>query len=241
MNSISLRYKFLLAFLVMLFAAWYQNPMYNISTLFILAVLLWREKIKVFRFAGQARFLMFFLVTIFLARSLNGYGKVLFELPFGLFLTDTGLQDGLVFITQILMIFLLCSLIIYSTPAESFQYYLGELKKQRSLSGRMLYRAGRILLLVMHLIPQALGGRSEMVQDLKAKMSGASLSKRLSVLADGMFTFLQQLLSRSDAELRELKQAEAPATKPKVLAQWKQMGIVLFAIGLHAFLLWGTV
>jgi len=224
----------------MLFAAWYQNPMYNISTIFVLAILLWREKIKVFRFAGQARFLMFFLVTIFLARSLNGYGKVLLELPFGLFLTDTGLRGGIVFITQILLIFLLCSLIIYSTPAESFQYYLGELKKRRSLPGRLLYRAGRILLLVMHLIPQALSGRSEIVQGLKVRMSGASLSKRLSVLADGMFTFLQQLLVSSDAGLRELKQAEAPTTKPTVLAQWKQMSIVFLTIGLHAFLLWGN-
>ncbi|MEL6822064.1 MAG: CbiQ family ECF transporter T component, partial [Calditrichota bacterium] len=156
MKSISFRYKALAAVFLLLFSAFYQQLYYNLMLIILLLVILKVEKIKLFRVPGQVWFFSFFLISIFIMQSINSYGTILFELPLGLYVSREGLQSAFLFTSGILLVFLLCATAIYTTPPESFRYYLARLEKKRGAFGQLLYRAGRIFMVVMHLIQTAL-------------------------------------------------------------------------------------
>jgi len=241
LKSMSFRYKALAAAFLLLFSAFYQQLNYNILLIILLLLLLKIENVKLFRFPGQSWFFGFLLLTIFIVQSLNGYGAILIELPFGLYMTEEGLRSALLFTTGILLVFLLCATAIYTTPPESFHYYLTRLEKKRGFFGQMLFRAGRILLVVMHMIPTAFSGGKNLIQERTGDLSGRGLSERLQILSDTIFRFFQDLLVGSENEFLRLKTEPSDVNPPSVLPHWGQLTLLALLFGIHFLLLWGIV
>lgn len=239
MKSISFRYKALAAAFVLLFSAYYQQPYYNLLLILLLLFTLKVEKIKLFRFPGQVWFFGFFLLTIFVMQSVNGYGTILIDLPFGLYISREGLLSALLFTSGIGLVFLLCATAIYTTPPETFHYYLNRLEKRESTVGQLLYRAGRILLVVMHLIPAAFSGGKNLLQEKTGDLTGSGPEKRLQILGDTIFRFFQELLVDSENEFIRLKSEPPNIKQPTVLPHWGQLTLLAMLLGVHIWLLRG--
>lgn len=221
---------------------WYEHLAYNLGLLALLVILLRREKIALFRFPRQGYFFGILLLIMFLFRAFNGYGKILLQLPLNLALTDQGLRLSAIFITQVVLIFLLFGLAIYSTAQGEFFYYLKRLDRPGSRVAAMLQKLARIGLYALYLLPGSLDYRKTIAADLQsgATESRASAITKAKMALEQIYRFIYGILRRSEDEFgaflaaRQTRQAVHP---PSIL-NLRHLGILVVLIGLHANLVW---
>jgi hypothetical protein len=182
---------------------------------------------------------------MFLFRAFNGYGKILLQLPLGLTLTEQGLKMAAVFITQIILIFLVFGIAIYSTERAQFWHYFKKLENANHQWLRMLQETVRIGIYVMYLLPKSLDYRKAIFADLQGKLEGESRSlvSRLKIILDKVYQFILNILQRSETEYLlfvERNRTNTVVVPPSVLNLRHGLTAVL-VFGIHANLVWRWV
>jgi len=245
LSKLNFLFKIALSFFLLGFAVWYEHLAYNLGLVVLLVIILRREKITLFRFPRQGYFFGILLLLMFLFRAFNGYGKILLQLPLNLALTDEGLRLAAIFITQVVLIFLLFGLAIYSTGQGEFFYYLKRLDRPGSRVAAMLQKLARIGLYALYLLPGSLDYRKTIAADLQsgAAENRASAVAKAKMALEQIYRFIYGILRRSEDEFGAFlaaRQAQQMVRPPAVL-NLRHLAIAVIVIGLHANLVWKGV
>lgn len=242
MRKINFLFKTGIAFFLLGFALWYQNLIYNVILILIFSGVLHKERITLFRFAKQKYYFMILLATIFIFQALNGYGKILLQLPFGLTVTDQGVNTAALYIFQLLMIFLLFGSVIYSTDRQEILFYFGRLKNSDSKFGRAGYRAGRIGMYVFYLLPKSVGIQREVSGSIKNGLNGAALKfkEKSGYILSKVYLFFYRILKGAEDEYGDFVAQDAANinySPGPVLSVQNVLLLTIIAIT-HGYLLW---
>jgi hypothetical protein len=182
---------------------------------------------------------------MFFFRAFNGYGKIILQLPLGFTLTEQGLEMAAVFITQIILIFLVFGIAIYSTERAQFWYYFKQLEDASYKWLRILKGTARIGIYVMYLLPKSLDYRKEISADLRKKLTGKRLSPvlRLKIILDKVYQFILNIVQRSEAEypLFMEQNKTTPTIAPPSILNFRHGLIAVLVIGIHINLVWKWV
>ncbi len=208
MKKLNLVYKLCLALFLLGFAVWFQNWVYNTALITLLILLIRFEKVSLFRFPRQGYFFAALLMVMFILQAVNGYGKILFQFPLNITITDDGLLTAFLFVSQVLLIFLLFGAAIYTADKPEVVHYY------RSLNGAdrgwktVLQGWLRIGLYVMYLLPKALDYRQTVSTELKAAKAEKEISfkDRFLNLLDHIYRFIAHILDSSEKEYAAFKQ-----------------------------------
>ncbi len=245
MRNFNFLFKIALSFFLLGFAVWYEHLTYNFSLIALLGIILRIEKIALFRFPRQGYFFGILLLLMFLFRAFNGYGKILLQLPLNLALTDQGLRLSAIFITQVVLIFLLFGLAIYSTKQGEFFYYLKRLDRPGSRAAATLQQLARIGLYALYLLPGSLDYRKTIAADLQsgAAENRVSAITKAKTAREQIYRFIYGILRRSEDEFGAflaVRQSQQTVRPPSVL-NLRHLAIAVIVIGLHANLVWKGV
>ena len=131
-----------------------QSTFYNAILIFILLLLAYTQKIRLFRYPSLFYSFLIFLTFIFLFRVISGFGEVYLTIPPGIRITDGGLRSAWLTVEQITLIFLLFGITLNSTSREEVAYYINRLGAIPGKPGRELQRLVRIALFVFYLLPR---------------------------------------------------------------------------------------
>ncbi len=196
LNKINFVAKICLALLILAFSAWYQHAIYNLGAIFVFMILLRLEKVTLFRFNRQGYFFSFFLLLLFVFRSFSGYGKILLQLPGGLQVTDGGLHTALTFVSQILLIFILFSLVISSTPEQEIRFYFRRLHASQRKRVFFFQRLARIVLYVIYLIPLTMGVQKQISRQVQhqIKHNTDDISLKIKTILNHIYDFIIRIL-----------------------------------------------
>lgn len=242
MGKLNFLFKILLAFFLVGFAVWYENLVYNLLLIILLFIILRKEKITLFRFPRQGYFFVLLLFVMFLFQAFNGYGKILWQLPLGLTLTEQGLTMAAVFVTQVVLIFLTFGAAIYSTDKKQIFYYVKRLERSDKRVMKALQRMARIGMYVLYLLPKSLDYRKHISAELKSKLEGnhASIAMRSRIILENIYQFIYNILRRSEEEFAGFVEHSNSGTpvKPPAVANLRHIAITLLVAGLHANLIW---
>lgn len=242
MGKLNFLFKILLSFFLVGFAVWYENLAYNLLLIILLLIILRKEKITLFRFPRQGYFFVLLLFFMFIFQAFNGYGKILWQLPLGLTLTEQGLTMAAVFVTQVILIFLTFGVAIYSTDKKQIFYYVKRLERSDKRGMKLLQRMARIGMYVLYLLPQSLDYRKHISVKLKNKLEGnrASVAARSRIVLENIYQFIYNILRRSEEEFAgfvEFTNSDIAVTPPAV-ANLRHLVVTLLMVGLHANLIW---
>jgi len=245
LSKLNFLFKITLSFFLLGFAVWYEHLAYNLGLLALLGIILRKEKITLFRFPRQGYFFGILLLLMFLFRAFNGYGKILLQLPLNLALTDQGLRLSAIFITQVVLIFLLFGLAIYSTKQGEFFYYLKRLDRPGSRAAATLQQLARIGLYALYLLPGSLDYRKTIAADLQsgAAENRVSAITKAKTALEQIYRFIYGILRRSEDEFDAflaVRQSQQTVRPPSVL-NLRHLGVLVILIGLHANLVWKGV
>jgi len=199
LNRVHLVVKILLALLILAFSAWYQHALYNFGAILILMLFLWLEKVTLFRFNRQGYFFSFFLLLLFIFRAFSGYGKVLLQLPGNVVITDGGLFSAITFVSQIVLIFILLSLVISTTPEPEIRFYFQRLHSSQRKWLQIFQRLARITLYVFYLIPITLGVQQQISQQVRQQIqdNDGNTGTKLRTVLNHIYNFIIRILQIS--------------------------------------------
>lgn len=245
MRKLNFLFKILLAFFFIGFAVWYQNLAYNLLLIILCAIILRKEKITLFRFPRQGYFFAFLLFLMFLFRAFNGYGKVLLQLPSGLSLTGQGLEMAAIFVSQLILVFMIFGIAIYSTEREQFLYYLKRLEQRNNPGLRELQRFAQIAMYVMYLLPKSLDYRRKISGELQNEFAGKPLSwrGRFGIVMENVYRFMSGILYRSEEEFSSFveRNNSAVSLSPLTLMNARHLWVVILVAGFHTSLIWNRL
>ncbi len=244
LKNFNLLFKIGSAFFLFGFVLWYENLIYNLLLIALIITVLVKDKITLFRFPRHGYFFAVLLCFLFLFRAVNGYGKVLIELPFGITLTDQGAENALNFITQVVLIFLLFGLAVYTTERGELLYYFERMNLSRSKSMLALQQWLRIVMYVLYLLPKSFDYRKEVTETLKIRVEEnrfTPLTRAKNVL-DSIYQFIFNILKRSESEypvfLKKNQSELLPVPPSPVNRQHISLSILI--VGLHLVLIWSN-
>jgi hypothetical protein len=242
LGKLNFLFKIVLSFFLVGFAVWYENLVYNLLLIILLLIILRKEKITLFRFPRQGYFFVLLLFFMFLFQAFNGYGKIMWQLPLGLTLTEQGLTMAAVFVTQVVLIFLTFGVAIYSTDKKQIFYYVKRLERSDKRGMELLQRLARIGMYVLYLLPKSLDYRKHISAELKNKLEGnhASIAMRSHIVLENIYQFIYNILRRSEDEFAgfvEFTNSDIPV-KPPAVANFRHIVVTLLVVGLHANLIW---
>jgi hypothetical protein len=240
-RNINFILKLGLAFFIYIFALWFGSIIYNLIVVLLLVSVLIKEKISPFRFPKQILVLSIFLFFILLFQAANGYGKILITFPLQINITQEGLFEGLKFVTQILMIFLLFGAAIYSSRKGEILYYFRKVGQSISILGRNLERFARIGMFSFYLIPISITVQRQALSDLKSqnKISSMRLWKRINIVLDSIYHFFYTIISTSETEYGQfIAQSNKSEESAKPLLTIENMLILFTVLLIHGILIW---
>lgn len=231
MKKLNLVYKLCLALFLLGFAVWFQNWVYNTALITLLILLIRFEKVSLFRFPRQGYFFAALLMVMFILQAVNGYGKILFQLPLNITITGNGLLTAFLFVSQVVLIFLLFGAAIYTADKPEVVHYYRALSGSEKGWKIVLQRWLRIGLYVMYLLPKALDYRQTVSAELKAAKSEnrISLKDRCLNLLDHIYRFIANILDSSEKEYAAFKQ-QTEQTVAAAAQNWQTMRHALVTV-----------
>ena len=243
MRNINFLLKLTISFFLLGFALWYQNLIYNITLILFLFGVLLKENITLFKFAKQQIAFAFLLLMIFIFQSVNGYGKILLQLPFlNLNVTDQGIKTASIFVSQIILIFLIFGITIYSIKRQEIFFYFGKLKDSGSMFEKKLQKLIQIGLFVFYLLPTSFGDQKAISVNVKSELNKTKmgLKQKVELVFLGIYQFFFRILKSAEQEypvfIKESKKSLNFSPIPLYSAQNIIILTIIFVS--HGFLLW---
>lgn len=235
-------FKFVLAFFIFVFALWYDHIAYNLAIGTILIILLAREQISIFRFHRQLFIFSLFLLTIFVFQSVNNYGKIWLDLPFGLTVTDLGVLTAAKFVSQILLIFLVFGAAIYSSEKAEILYYLNRLQKRSGSAGPGFDRVVRIGLFSFYMAPKSLRVQRDFSSQARSDtaMPSKKIVEKAKSVLNSIYGFMHAILVTAQSEYPDFANRREMPTKfsPDSVLTLRN-ALILFAVFVaHGILIW---
>ena len=224
------------------FALYYNSIYYNIALSSILIAACFIEKLTLFRFPKQGYFFVLLLLLMFVFRAAGGFGNVLLTLPFGVPVTDQGLWAAANFVLQILLLFLLFGVAIYSTPESEFVRYFNAINESESRLVQPFKSIARIAMYVAWLLPKSLEYKSDVSKELKGAVQkhAAGLKQRVDMVLERIYRFILNILERSELQYSAFLNKQG-AGNHIPLVKLSPAGHVLVAVlilTVHASLTW---
>ncbi len=231
MKKLNLVYKLCLALFLLGFAVWFQNWVYNTALITLLILLIRFEKVSIFRFPRQGYFFAALLFVMFILQAVNGYGKILLQLPLNITITDDGLLTAFLFVSQVVLIFLLFAAAIYTADKPEVVHYYRALSGSERGWKTVLQGWLRIGLYVMYLLPKALDYRQTVSAELKTAKAKkeVSLKDRFLHLLDQIYRFIAHILDSSEKEYAAFKQ-QTEQTVAAAAQRWQTMRHALVTV-----------
>ncbi len=243
MRHVNFFFKLVLACSLFGFALQYQSLLYNSVLTIILIAACFIEKLTLFRFPKQGYFFAILLLMMFAFRAAGDFGNVLKELPFGVVITDQGLWESALFVSQVVLLFLLFGVAVYSTPKEAFVRYFNRINTSKSRLVEPFKSITRIAMYVVYLLPKSLEYKSKVSKHLNEtidKKRSAGIKRRAFLVMERIYQFMTDILRRSEDEYGEFlsSQSKAPGRQvPQLAAIWHS-ALALLILGLHAGIIW---
>ncbi|HQV33253.1 MAG TPA: hypothetical protein PKV71_15305 [Calditrichia bacterium] len=238
-TSLHLLVKMALALGIAAFSGFYRSLPYNLAVSLLVWMLLRRENVRLFRFPRQGYFLAFFLVSVFCFRAMGGFGQILVPLPRGLSVTVESAAEGLLFVSQLLLIFLVFGMAVYANPTGQMPYFLQALHRRfpRWEGG---LRMARIGLFAVWLLPRFLPGKPDAPDRaaLAARATGRSWREKLSGAGAEILDFFEKVLSQAELEYAGflMRNRNAGESAPVSLGVMPTVAVVAVVIASHLFL-----
>jgi hypothetical protein len=173
---------------------------------------------------------------------LNGYGKILLNLPFHLTITEEGILTAFKFVTRILLIFLLFGTAIYSSKKEEILFYFRKpLKIHRSVE-QNLEKFFRIGMFSFYMLPKSLKIQSNFSESLRSNhnVQEYKISQRVNLVFGSIYKFMKAIIKNSEQEYPEFVVQNKTATNysPLPLVSVKNAFILLSVMVFHSVLIW---
>ena len=174
---------------------------------------------------------------------MGDFGNVLLELPFGIAITDQGVWTAALFVSQILLLFLLFGIAVYSTPKEAFVRYFNRISASQSPLVAPFKGLARIAMYVVYLLPKSLEYKSHVSKHLNDsidKKKPVGMKTRAGLVLERIYQFMTDILRRSESEYAEFLGSYLKTGLPKTpekAAIWHSM-LALLILGLHAGIVW---
>jgi hypothetical protein len=243
LGNINFLLKLAVSFFLLGFALWYQSLAYNLTLILILLGVLVREKIVLFRFAKQKISIAFLLLMIFIFQSFNGYGKIVLQLPLlNLNVTDQGIKTASIFVTQIILIFLVFGLTIYSAKEEEILYYFQRIKHSHIFFVNRISKLFHIGLFVLCLLPKSIGAQQVASAGVKTELdkNKMKLRQKIALLSEGIYAFFSGILKSAEQEYPDFVKNSAKALNFSPVPIYGIHGIIVLVTIFvsHGFLLW---
>jgi hypothetical protein len=242
LQKINFVLKFGLASFFFAFALWYNSVLYNSIIASILVIVLIKERMSLFKFPGQRFIFSLFLFMIFLFQSLSGYGKILINLPLNLTVTEEAVMTAITFVTQILLIFLLFGIAIYSSQKIEIFYYFEKIEGLGGPRGQSLERFLRIGMFAFYMLPRSLKVRDQISEKIRmdSKVHAGGITERVKIILDHIYNFVFAIIKSTEREYPEfiIQRNNISTFSPKPVLTL-QSGMILFSVlFIHGMLIW---
>lgn len=242
MQNINFIGKLGLAFFLFIFALWFDQIAYNMVIILILIATLIKEKISPFRFPKQILVFSIFLFFIFFFQAVNGYGKIVFNLPLQMTITQEGILAGVKFVTQILLIFLLFGAAIYSSRKDEILYYFRKAGRLISITGRNTERFIRIGMFSFYMLPRSIKVQKKVSSDMNSqyKIHSMNFRQRINMVSDSIYHFFYTIISTSEMEYEQfvIQSNESKGFSAKPLLTIRNILISVTVLVIHGILIW---
>ncbi len=239
-RQLNLLYKLGIS-LFLIFAAFIlQSISYNVVLILLCVLVLITQKIRVIRFRSLYYALFLFLLSMFLFRVFSGYGRILVHLPASLTITTGGLLTATIAVEQVLLIFLLTGLALYSSSRQEVYYYLAQLPGNHETGNQFAIRFGRISLFVLYLLPQVFKRGQELKQMLKQQAEKRpGIRHRIRHGIDSIGLFAEFVLRRAEVVYPEFADQHASRQfEPIRVLNLRHMVPVALLLMTHACIFW---
>lgn len=242
MQKLNFILKFSLAFSLFVFALWYNSIAYNIALGSALIILLIKEEISLFRFPRQRLIFALFLLAIFIFQAVNSYGKILFNFPFGITITDIGILTATKFVTQILLIFLLFGAAVYSSKKEEILYYLSKAQKPDRIKGQKLDRFLRIGVFSFYMVPKSLRVQKDFSNQIRSDtgITSQKIVKKVKIILDHIYGFIYAIIKSAEREYPAfaVQREQSNDFSPQSIFTLKAILISFTIFIIHGILIW---
>jgi len=240
LKRLNLLFKLSVSTGMIIFSLLYQSIYYNLAIILICAGLIWTQRIRIFRFHSLPYSLLIFLVVIFLFRAVSGYGRVVLSLPVGIQFTAEGLQQAFLAVEQIMLIFLLVAVALYSSSRDEVFYYLRKIPGSRKNGIHTGTRWGRVALFVLYLLPAVfLQGKQVSGELSKQREQGLFCRAYFRRLSRTLGDFVVNVLKEAERRYPDfVAETESTNFQPLSLPDFRHLSILSVVLIVHVALIW---
>ncbi len=243
LRRLNLIYKISIAAAIIVFALLFKSVWYNLVVILILTAVLKSQRIRIIRFHSLSYGLLIFLSILFIFRAFTGYGKIIFSISEQIRLTSGGLTEALLTVEQLVLIFLVMGVALYSATRTELYYYFSKIPGGPKGEGSAAVRLGRMSLFVVYLLPEMFRRGSLARRQLQnAPREKRGVRGRLIEIAGVIGDFVVELLRRAEELYPEFAERNSSAKfTPIPVLNVRHISLAGFLVLAHLALLWMTM